>query len=287
MAAAGVRNILIANQIVGTSKISRLIELCRTTDTIVAVDSETNVSALASASATAGVVLAVVIEVDIGLRRAGVQAGMPTLNLAQTILRQPALHFRGLIAWEGHTTAIVDLAAKEAAVSAAIAQLTESADLCRQAGISVEIVSCGGTGTYEFAARVPGITEIQAGGGVFSDVRYREQFRVDHPNALTVMTTVTSRPNTQRIICDAGRKAMSCDYAIPQPIGLGNVRSIVLSAEHATLELAESTTTFAVGERLDFIVGHADTTVYLHDEIYGLRAGRLETTFRLPLRRRP
>jgi len=287
MARAGIDNILIANQIVGATKLVRLVELCRTSEIIVTVDSATGVAELAAAATAADVVPGVVIEVDIGLHRAGVQPGPAVATLAQIIASQPSLHFRGLMAWEGHTTKIADPAAKACAISAAIGQLVASAEHCRQAGLQVDIVSCGGTGTYQFTACEPGITEIQAGGGVFSDVRYREQFGLDHPFALSVMATVISRPNPQRVVCDAGRKSMSCDYAIPRPIGLDAVRSVVLSAEHATVELTQANSALAVGDLLEFVVGYADTTVYLHDQIYGVRGGLLETTFRLPVRRRP
>ena len=94
-----------------------------------------------------------------------------------------------------------------------------------------------------------GVTEIQAGGGVFSDVRYRTLMGVDHPPALTVLTTVTSRPRPERIVCDAGRKTMSADAAVPVPIGIGPTRSVVLSAEHTTIELAAPSPDPRVGAR--------------------------------------
>ena len=76
-------------------------------------------------------------------------------------------------------------------------------------------MSCGGTGTFRITAGIEGITEIQAGGGIFSDVLY-ESWGIEHPFALTVMSTVTSRPTPRRIITDAGRKAMSVDIAMPR-----------------------------------------------------------------------
>ncbi len=287
MAAAGIGNILIANEIVGNDAIARLIELTRTTHVVVAVDSAAGARMLADRAAVAGVILPVVIEVDLGLRRAGVEPGEPVLALARTVSSLPSLMLRGVMGWEGHTTRIADPAAKSTAVAAAVGELTASADLCRSDGFPIDIVSCSGTGTYQYAVSVPGITEIQVGGGIFSDVRYREEFHLDHPFALTVLATVTSRPTPRRIVCDSGRKAMSCDYAQPRPLGLGETRSVVLSAEHITLELLGPSISPRLGDRLEFIVGYADTTVYLHDQIVGVRNGQIERIFHLPAQRRP
>jgi D-serine deaminase-like pyridoxal phosphate-dependent protein len=161
-------------------------------------------------------------------------------------------------------------------VRSSIGLLTDTAERCRQAGLPIEIVSCGGTGTYWLTAAVPGVTEIQAGGGIFGDVLYAEQYGLDHEFAMTVMTTVISRPNPQRIVVDAGKKTMSSDGAPPRPLGLEGVRSVSLSAEHGKVELDRPNTSLKVGDRLEWIVGYTDTTVLLHDELYGTRDDTVE-----------
>ena len=276
MAAAGFSDILIANQIVGPQKIARLVALRHSCDVIVAVDDRRNVAEIAAAAHAAGVTIRLVIEVDMGMRRAGLAPGATCVPLAEFIAAQPGVKFAGLMGWEGQTAGIADRQEKTAAITAAVAALVETAALCRNAGLPVEIVSCGGTGTYWITATLPGVTEVQAGGGVFCDVHYRRDFGVTHPYALTVMTTVTSRPTPQRIVCDAGKKTMSTEAAMPEPIGLGPVRAARLSAEHGTIELEQPNDTLRVGDRLEWIVGYSDTTVHLHDEIHATRKGRIE-----------
>ena len=117
--------------------------------------------------------------------------------------------------WESQATAIADPAEKARVVRDAIALFTASADACRQAGHRIDIVSCGGSGTLPYCAMQPGITEIEAGGAIFSDVLYRERFHLDFPPALHLLASVTSRPTPTRIILDAGKKAMSSDGAMP------------------------------------------------------------------------
>jgi D-serine deaminase-like pyridoxal phosphate-dependent protein len=276
MAEAGIDNILIANQIVGASKIDRLLTLAKSTEIIVAVDSATNVAELAEASASRGLRLSVVIEVDLGMGRAGVAPGEPVLTLAEIISRRKGLRFRGVMGWESHTVTIADPAMKASAVTTAIGALTRSAELCRARGHAVEIVSCGGTGTFPTCCLQAGVTEVQVGGGIFSDVHYATHFHIPLPFALTVLATVTSRPSETRIVLDAGKKAMSGDAALPQVIGVEPVASVRLSAEHAVVELSGPNSKPEIGDQVELVVGYSDTTIHLHEEIIAMRNGRVE-----------
>jgi len=279
MAAAGIQDILIANQIVGAEKIARLVNLRRHTDVIVAVDSPENVTELSKAACAKGVELRVVVEVDTGMHRCGVAGPEDAVALARQVHNAPGLIFAGIEGWEGHTTRIADPEDKRTQVQQAVGILVDAAQQCRAAGLPVEIVSCGGTGTYWISATIPGVTEIQAGGGIFSDVLYQEQYGLDHELALTMMTTVISRPTPQRVVVDAGKKTFSSDGAVPRAIGVADVTSTNLSAEHTRLELGTENTTLRVGDRVEFVVGYGDTTMHLHDELFGVRDGMVETVW--------
>src|ERR1043165_5204547 len=146
MAAHGFRDILIANQIVGPQKIARLVGLRRNCDVMVAVDSRENVAAIAEAARVAGVTIRLLIEVDMGMKRAGVAPGEACVALAQFIAKQSGVRFAGLMGWEGQTAGIVDAKEKTAAVTAAVKGIAETAQTCRKAGLPVAIVSCGGHG---------------------------------------------------------------------------------------------------------------------------------------------
>ncbi|GGF54462.1 alanine racemase [Azorhizobium oxalatiphilum] len=279
---AGIADILIANQIVGPIKVARLMRLRARADVAVAVDGPDNVAELAAAAEAAGVRLRVLIEVDTGTFRAGVLPGEPVLALARLIGRHPALDLAGVMTWEGHTTRINDPAEKRAAIEAAVGGLVASAELCRANGIDIRIVSCGGTGTFETSARIKGVTEIQAGGGIFGDVRYRTIYNVPVEYGLTLLSTVTSRPTPQRVVTDAGKKAMSTDAGTPVPLDVPEVKTVGFSAEHAKIELSEPSASPRVGERVRFVVGYADTTVHLHSEIYAVRDGRVAHVWPIP-----
>ncbi|MGI8423747.1 MAG: hypothetical protein ACR2NO_06495, partial [Chloroflexota bacterium] len=151
--------------------------------------------------------------------------------------------------------------------------LTAAADRCRDAVLPVSIVSCGVAGTYQSSAFLPGVTEIQAGDGIFGDVHYRDHYRVDHECALTVVTTIVSRPNDHVIVTDGGFKALgTSSRATPEPVGLPpeQVEGIHFAAEHGRIKLTAPNATIEVGQQLEFIVGYSDETVFLHDVLYGV-----------------
>jgi D-serine deaminase-like pyridoxal phosphate-dependent protein len=184
----------------------------------------------------------------------------------------------GLMAWEGHARQTKDPARRRVVSENAIKLLTHTAALCREAGMPVSIVSCGGTGTERFSSHVPGVTEIQAGGIIFNDMYY-SSLGLDYEHALKVISTITSRPSDTRIVTDAGRKTMSSDSAAPHPIGIHEVKSVSLSAEHGCLELERPNLDLKVGNKVEWIVGYGDTTVCLHDVMYGVREGIVEAVW--------
>lgn len=287
MAACGVDSVLICNQIVDLAGMARLAGLSRHAEVIVAVDSIANVEALEQAATAAGSTIDIVIEVDSGMKRAGVEPGAACVQLARDVSQRCSVRFRGLASWEGHTAEIPDPDVKAQAVREAVGSVVHTARLCRDAGLDVGIVSCGGTGTYWITAAIDGVTEIQAGGGIFGDMRYLRKFGVDHRCALTVLSRVISRPNAHRIVCDAGRKAMSVDLALPEPILAGSLRDMRFSAEHTTIELDAPSADPAPGAPIEFAVGYADTTVFLHDKLFGIRNGHVEIVWDVLARDRP
>lgn len=275
MAAGGVRDLLIANVIVGPHKIRRLVELRRVADPIVCVDHLDQVVPISRAMTEAGLKQRLLIEVDIGLGRVGIAPGQPTLAFAERIRELPGVELAGIMGYEGHLLALPDADEKTAQIRAALGILAETRMLLEKAGIPCRIVSCGGTGDYLHAVRAPGITEIQAGGAIFMDAFYRHKCHIpDLSFALTVLTTIVSRPAPQRAIIDAGRKTMNIEVHAPQVVGRDDIRVTRLSAEHGELALDPSAQGLKIGDRLEFIPGYADLTVALHDRLFAFRKER-------------
>jgi D-serine deaminase-like pyridoxal phosphate-dependent protein len=279
MAGHGIASILLANQVAGERKLDRLAQLQQRAEVIAATDSAAHAAMLGAAAVRNGVTIPVMVELNVGMNRSGIAPGAPTLELVRAIDATPGLRLAGLMGWEGHVLAYTG-EEKIAHVRQAMTALVETAEACRAAGFAVPIVSAGGSGTFLQCAPCPGLTEMQAGGGVFGDLSYAK-WGLEHEYALTVLTRVVSRPTPTRVIVDGGFKTMSSQHGLPSPIGLAVVK-LTLSAEHGNLELEQASDAPRVGDVVVFIPGYTDSTVCLHDEMCATRAGRVESVWRIP-----
>ena len=270
---SGIRDVLIANQIIGTQKIARLIYLAKHSEIMVAVDNSDNVQDISDAAKTEGVTVRILIEVNIGMNRCGVEPGQPTLKLAQQICKSPNLEFEGLMGYEGHIVARTSRADREKAVKNDMQHLVDSKDLLKENGIPVNIMSGGGTGTYDITSRIPDMTEIQAGSYVFMDSTYNgvEGIGEKFNYALSLLTTVVSRPQQNRIIVDSGMKVLTTEFGNPQPIGFPNLEMVGLSEEHGKIEISNGDINLKPGDKFEVLPTHCCTTVNLHDKSYGIR----------------
>ena len=274
MATNGIRDILIANQIVGPIKTRRLANLASYSDVIVAVDNPDNVREHNAAACEAGTKPRVVVEVNVGMERCGVLPGKPAVELAKLIESMPNLRFAGLMAWEGHAMSIGDVKGREEEIRSACGRLVETAEACRAAGLDVQVVSAGGTGTYLISAGVEGITEVEAGGGIFGDSVYIDLGANVKP-ALSVMAQVTSRPNSERVVIDAGRKSYDPSSRQPTIHEVERVGDISFSAEHGRFNLATPSDSPRIGDRLMLRSGYSDQICHLHECFIGVRDGHV------------
>lgn len=274
VAESGIQNILLAHETVGRRKLQRLAQLQRVATVISATDSADHLKMLGEAARGEGVTIPVILELNVGMDRCGIAPGEPSLELAKLASSTEGIRFLGVMGWEGHILKYDD-AEKQRQAQSSMKALIETAELCRGAGLNVEIVSAAGGGTFLVSAPIKGLTEVQAGGAVFSDLSY-QKWGLDHEFSLTLLTRVVSRPDATHAIVDGGFKTMSFCHGYPQPLGLGKLKGLVLSAEHGTLEFEEPNTTLHVGDTVEFVPGYTDSTVCLHDEMCALKDGILQ-----------
>jgi len=263
---AGLGPVLIANQVVGRQKIDRLMGLLARGEVIVAVESEMNVRELEEGAERSGQAPQAIIEVDIGMHRCGTANPEETVELAQRLADGP-VRYRGIMGYEGHCVLIADAAEREAKTQQSLERLSAHVRALREAGLAPEIVSGGGTGTYELTGSWPDVTEVQAGSYVFMDGRYR-QVRPDLGRpALTMLVTVVARHGDYAVI-DAGMKALTNEFGPPAGVDLP-VTVTRLSEEHGTLAVGEADV--RPGQKLEILPSHNDTTLNLHAEYYVCR----------------
>ena len=270
MAAGGVPDLLITTEIVGDTKIRRLLGLARQARVTTVVDDARAALRISSAAQDAGLRIRCLIDVDVGTNRTGVAPGEPALALAKQIDRMSGLELVGLQGYEGHLQHIVDAEERRVANAQALKLLTETAALLRDGGLNVEIVSTAGTGTYLFAAQTPGITEVQPGSYVVMDAHYGSVEGLHFEQALSVLATVISIRNNG-VIVDAGLKSLSTDSGPARPRDHDAGYS-PRGDEHGLVTF-ESGTPSAIGDTVELIPSHCDTTINLHDLYYVTRGG--------------
>jgi D-serine deaminase-like pyridoxal phosphate-dependent protein len=267
MAAGGIADILVANQVVNDYWLARLVRLAGRCDLKATVDSETNAVQLSQAATRAGAELGVVVEVDVGMGRCGAEPLQPACELAHRVAELPNLCLRGFMGYEGHAVNIQNRSQREATCRQAMSLLLSTVEMARSQGLEVEIVSGGGTGTFDITGRIPGVTEIQAGSYALMDLTYRRVL-TDFECAMTVLTTVISRPAPDRAVLDAGLKSMSTEFGLPQPASLQGAVLRDLAEEHGILEVAGPGAELRCGDRVELLPTHGCTTVAWHPYLF-------------------
>jgi D-serine deaminase-like pyridoxal phosphate-dependent protein len=280
MAAGGLTDILIPFNLLGPAKLGRARALAERVTLRVSADDPVVVDGLAEAFASATRPLPVLVECDTGARRCGVQSPTAALELALRIDRAPGLTFAGLLTYPA-----------KGAPEKAAAFLAEAKALIEAAGIPVPVVSSGGTPDMWRAHEFPVIGEYRVGTYVYND---RMQVAAGAARwedcALTVLTTVVSRPTSDRAILDAGSKSLTSDLVGQS--GHGRIveypEAVIyaLSEEHGHVDLSACTARPRVGEKVRVIPNHACPVSNLFDRVVTVRGDRVEGSLAVAARGR-
>ena len=271
MADGGINDILISTEVVGSIKVARLIALAQRCHVMTVVDDLDGAAALSKASSSAGITLDLLIDVTPGFGRTGAPAGAPAARLAEQVARLPGLRVLGIQGYEGHLQFVNPAAEREHRVAEAMELLADTKARMEHVGIEVQIVSTAGTGTCRFAARNPIVTEIQPGSYVVMDSRYAGTEGVEFDHSLSVLTSVVSRAARQdAMIVDAGLKTLSTDHGPSVPKRLPGASYEPAGDEHGRIAFPDGHQ-LPLGEKLELIPSHCDTTINLHDAYYVVR----------------
>ncbi len=288
LVAGGVTDVLIANEVVGAPKLRQLTALAKHAKVKVCVDDAGNIHDLDAAARTAGVTLEVLIEIDVGAHRCGVEPGAPAVALARLIAACRNLRFAGLQAYQGAAQHVRKVAERREAIARAVGQVQATTRLLAATGIECDTVTGAGTGSYMFEAASSVYHELQAGSYIFMDADYArnewtESGIPQFEHSLFVWTTVMSAPVPDRAVVDAGLKASSVDSGMPRVADYSDVDYVKASDEHGVLQL-KGATRFKVGDKLKLIPGHCDPTVNLYDWYVCVRNGRVEALWPIAAR---
>jgi D-serine deaminase-like pyridoxal phosphate-dependent protein len=270
MVAAGITDILIPCNILGEIKLERLVRLARRANITVAVDSEVTIAGVAAAAAAHDVEVDVLIEIDTGAARCGVQSAEQALQLARMVEAHPGVRFQGVMTYPSQPEAKP--------------LLCSTVDELRNAGLPPTRISGGGTG-HEEISRDLGCTETRSGSYIWEGLtRIKSSQDLSAERCpLRVLCTVISVPVPGRVIVDGGMKT----FASYPPVPYGDcvehpgLRFSKMSVEHGILDASHIDREINVGDRLSMIPLHQEMCLNLHDSLIGYRGDEIEAVWRV------
>jgi D-serine deaminase-like pyridoxal phosphate-dependent protein len=237
------------------------------------VDSLAGVDALSRAALAAGTRVGVLVDLNVGQGRCGVEPGEAALILAREVTQSGSLLLLGVMGYEGHLQPVRDRSERESRTRQAMHGLVHTAQQLRDAGLPCDVVSAGGTGTYDISGRIDGITEIQAGSYALMDTDYAG-VGVPFEPAFWLLGTVVSRPTRDRCVADCGHKSATKDHGNPAVRGIAGATVTSLNDEHATIALPPGCD-ITVGDRIELQPSHVDPTINLHDVFWVVSGDRV------------
>jgi D-serine deaminase-like pyridoxal phosphate-dependent protein len=263
-------SIFIVNTVAGREKLAAIAAIAKEADVMVAVDDPQNAADIAAAARAAKSTVGVLIEVDTGMDRAGVDTAEQAVELARRLAAMDGIKLLGVTGYEGHCSLTPERDLRAARQKIAMSLLVESAERIRAAGLPCPIVSAGGTATWDWTATTPGVTEIQAGSYAVMD-NFHAPMAGDFEKALTVLATVISRP-PDRVIVDAGNKSLGAPAL--STIRGHDLTGMRFDEEHG-LFIADASYPLHVGDVVELVPGYAPGTVNWYDAYHVVDGDRV------------
>jgi D-serine deaminase-like pyridoxal phosphate-dependent protein len=283
MADAGIGDILVGYPIVGERKLARLADLAERARITVTVDSDDVAIGLSQTARDRRITFRALLELDTGMHRLGVLPGPEAVELAERVAALDGIELAGVFTHEGHVyTQARDDAERERMTLESCAAAVETAEAIRGRGLPAATVSVGSAGTFRFAIRCPGVTEVRPGTYVFNDRSQIAQGAAAPADlAAFVVTTVVARPAPDRVVVDAGTKVLTSDrMLVPDPPasfgwvwGHDDWDVVRLSEEHGVVNVP-SDADARIGDRLAIVPNHVCPTINLASFVTVAEAGR-------------
>lgn len=292
LAAGGINDLYISNEIVAVPKLRRVAALAhqlkvRGGQLAIAVDSVEGIDRLAQAMQLTNAVVDVFVEVDIGQGRCGAAPGEATVAMVRHLTnRSPSLRYAGLQAYHGGAQHLRTVEEREAAITRAAELLRRTGEALAAAELGAPLITGAGTGTFMQEAASGLWDELQVGSFLFMDADYqkneRDPAQPEFEPALFVKAQVISVAK-DHAVCDAGHKCHAIDSGPPAVLALPGQPLLIASNggdEHTILYPQEQGTGLpalpSIGETVWLIPGHCDPTVNLHNQLICVRGGLVE-----------
>jgi D-serine deaminase-like pyridoxal phosphate-dependent protein len=275
-------NVLMAYPAVDGARCAELALLGRVCTVRVGIDSVTAANALSEAAGAAGSTIGILVDLDVGMHRTGVQSPEAALALARHITATPGLRLDGIMFFPGH---VWDKpAGQDAPLRAIDALLDEVIALWRRSGLRATVVSGGSTPTAFQSHHMKHLTEIRPGTYIYNDMNcVAGGFGVSLDDcAARIVCTVVSDAVPGQIVVDAGTKTLTSDRCHVAPdsghglvVELPGAKVAKLSEEHGQIDITRCDRAPGIGERLTIVPNHICPCVNLQDRVYWNEGGEV------------
>lgn len=279
MVNAGIDRVLITSPVVAADKAALVVDLAGRAGAVdVVVDSEPGLRALEE-SADPDRPVGVLVDVDVAMGRTGTRDRDTIVRLAEAVQATPGLRFRGVQHYAGHLMHIKGHAERREKSLALWQTVADIVDALGERGLAPEVVTGGGTGTYDIDCDVAAITDLQVGSYAFMDQEYRligsreGEWFDDFEVSLQVAATTISQPREGAMTVDAGYKAFASDTVAPEPLDLPGTAYRFAGDEHGVLLQRVPSQELRLGQVVRFVAPHCDPTVNLYDWYWICRDG--------------
>lgn len=285
MAANGLTDIMIANQIVGPTKLHRVRKLAESIDVSFGIDSIEQTKLVEIAFADALKPAHVVIEIEVGEERSGVIEEEKYTELLKYLKNAKNIYLKGIFSHDGDSYGAENLDELKEIHMNSQKRTLRFAEIAKDQGFELEIVSIGSTPSlmHDFPI-LDGITEIRPGTYVFMDASMASAANRWDMNAVTILSTIISKPTDERIITDVGAKGLTMQTrtkGITATRGLGLIKGhpdaeiFAVYDEHAIIYNKELRDKVKVGDVLEFIPNHICPVVNLYENAYLVNKGQV------------
>src|SRR5690625_3885831 len=283
MAKAGIKDIFIANEIVGKQKLKRIKKLSKEINISFGVDSIEHVKTIEDIFDKENKA-EILIEIEVGDKRTGIIRKKDFLDLVKYIKTCKNIRLKGIFSHEGHTYAVKNLDELKEAFFESQKKTLSFAKLSEDLGEKLEVVSIGATPpTIHRLPILEGVTEIRPGTYILMDMGQANALGSHDRCAATILSTIISKPTSERVVTDVGAKGLTMqkrDKGICATKGLGYIKDYSvyidkLNDEHAIIYDKEFNRQVKIGDKVEIIPNHICPVCNLYDRAYLVSDGKV------------
>ncbi|MFL2644501.1 MAG: alanine racemase [Dehalococcoidia bacterium] len=276
----GIKSVLITSEIVDSLKISRMTSLAKRAEINVAIDNLENAKRIDLIANTFGVQIGLIIEIETGMGRCGVQNPNEALDLAHGLKQLKNVSLNGLMSHQT-ISGEPDLETRHTEAKKIIDKVITTKNLLESEGYALPIISTGETWSYDVAADIDGVTEIQGGSYLLMETDYA--YMTEFEQVCKVIGTVTSKPDSSSAIINIGLKHISSLRGVPTIEQHEDIQVINMTTSNSTLSIPDGSK-IKVGDQLAFIPSQQDAMVSRWNEFIGIRGEFVESIWDIEAR---